>query len=129
MSVNAYKKTEVVTANKEQILLLMYEGAIKFMRTAIAASQAGDVSERGSHIVRTQDIINELRATLNFEVGGEIATNLESLYAYMTQRLLKASAESGTAELEEVLKILETLSEAWHQAVDTVRKEKVAEPK
>lgn len=123
-SLNAYRRTDVVTANRETLLLMMYAGAIRFLKTAIAAMEKGDLGEKTKFIMKTQDIVNELRATLNFEIGGEIAKNLEMLYAYVAQRLIDGTVDKDPKPLNEALSILQTLNDAWEQAIATLKKEK-----
>lgn len=124
MGFDAYKKTDVMTANRETILLMMYAGAIRFLKKAIEASQAENVNEKGKYIRKTLDIINELRATLNFEVGGELAQSLDSLYVYITDRLLQANLQRNSDFLNEALGLLTTLNLAWEEAIGNIRKEK-----
>lgn len=129
MSQNAYQKykqTSVTSASREKLLLMMYEGAIKFTKKAIVAAEAKDIAERGINIGKAYDIIMELNNTLNFEVGGEIAKNLEQLYMFMTEQLTKANISGDPQPLKHVLKVLETLNEAWVQAVEQLKKQKSA---
>jgi len=126
--VDIYRKTEVVTANRETILLMMYAGAIRFLKGAIEAAEKGEIEEHCRLTTRTLDIVTELRATLNFEIGGDIAEQLDLLYAYVTQRLFKATAEKQVAPLKEALNILNTLNSAWEGAIASLKKEKEKEP-
>src|ERR1700685_2721352 len=87
-----YKQTSVTSASREKLLLMMYEGAIKFTKKAIIACETKDIAGRGLNIGKAYDIIMELNNTLNFEIGGEIAKNLEQLYNYMTEQLTKSNA-------------------------------------
>ena len=65
-----YKQTSVQSASREKILLLLYEGAIRFVKQAMAAIERKDIADRGMNIGRAFDIINELNNTLNHDVGG-----------------------------------------------------------
>ncbi len=120
----AYRKTNVITANKETILLMMYAGAIRFLKRAIDAAEKGSIEEKVTNIKKTQDIVTELRATLNHEVGGELATSLDSLYSFILERLLQATLEKKNEYLHEALGILNTLNLAWEEAVSNLKKEK-----
>jgi flagellar secretion chaperone FliS len=122
--VNAYKKTDVITANRETILLMMYAGAIRFLKGAIEAADGNNLEEKSRLINRTQEIITELRATLNFEAGGDIAGTLETLYTFISQRLMKSLSEKSTEPLKEALGILTTLNSAWEEAINNLRKGK-----
>jgi flagellar protein FliS len=121
---NQYKQTAVKTANRGQILLMLYEGAIKNVKMATIAIERKDVAQKGLYIGKAHDIINELTATLDFEVGGEIARNLERLYNFIVEQLVKANLESSKEPLAAVQKILETLLEGWKGAVEQVNKGK-----
>ena len=122
--VGAYRKTHVMTANKETILLMMYSGAIRFVKRAITASEANQIEEKAKFVSKTQEIITELRSTLNFEVGGDIARQLDGLYAYLSRKLAEGSTENNTVHFKEVLTILTTLNEGWEQAIDSLRKDR-----
>jgi flagellar secretion chaperone FliS len=119
-----YKQTSVTSASREKLLLMMYEGAIKFTKKAIVACEVKDIGERGLNIGKAYDIIMELNNTLNFEIGGEIAKNLEQLYMYMTDQLTKANATGDAKPLHVVLGLLNTLYEGWIKAVDSLKKQK-----
>lgn len=117
---NQYKQTAVKTANRGQILLMLYEGAIKNVKLASQAVDRKDMAAKGLHIGKAHDIINELTATLNFEVGGDIARNLERLYNFIVEQLVKANLENTKEPLAAAQKILETLLDGWKGAVAQV---------
>ncbi|MCH2532814.1 MAG: flagellar export chaperone FliS [Bdellovibrionales bacterium] len=118
-----YKKTSIESASREKILLLMYEGAIRFVKLAINAMEKNNIADKGTYIGRAYDVIMELNNTLDHEVGGELAQNLESLYIFMTDNLTKANINNDKKSLEDVLKILLTLHEGWKQAVEKYKNE------
>ncbi len=119
---NQYKQTAILTANRGQILLMLYEAAIKNVKKATIAIEKKDLSAKGLALGKALDIVNELLNTLDFEVGGEIARNLEGLYNFMTEQLIKANMENNKEPLAAVQKLLETLLSAWKVAVDQVNK-------
>lgn len=123
-SLEAYRKTDIMTANRETILLMMYGGAIRFIKAAIDASEKKNIEEKCRMIGKVQGIITELRSTLNFEVGGEIAHTLENLYGFISQRLILATSAETTDPLKEALGIITTLNEGWEAAVESLRKER-----
>ncbi|NDD91495.1 flagellar export chaperone FliS [bacterium] len=119
---NQYKQTSVRTANRGQILIMLYEAAIRNVKKASECIDRKDVPGKGSAIVKAHDIINELNNTLDFESGGDIAKNLERLYMYMGEQLVKANIENKKEPLQQVQKLLETLLEGWRVAVDQVNR-------
>lgn len=118
-----YKQTSVQSASKEKILLMLYEGAIRFIKQAMVAIDKKDIADRGMNIGRAFDIINELNNTLNHEAGGEIASNLEQLYMFISEQLTKANATGQKKPLEDALKVLETLYSGWVEAIEKLKRE------
>jgi flagellar protein FliS len=112
----------VKTANRGQVLLMLYEGAIQHVKRAILAVDKKDIAGKGVSIGKAHDIINELMNTLDFEVGGQVAIDLDRLYHFMTEQLVKANLESSKDPLVQVQKLLETLLSGWKQAVEEVNK-------
>jgi flagellar secretion chaperone FliS len=101
---------------------MLYEAAIKSVKKASECIDRKDLSGKGQAIVKAHDIINELNNTLDFEVGGQIAKDLERLYHYMTDQLVKANLENQKEPLQQVQKLMETLLEGWRVAVDQVNR-------
>ena len=122
MSYNKYKKTSVESASPEKLLLMLYEGAIKFTKKAILCAEANDVAGRCENIGRAYDIVLELMNTLDHKVGGEVAENLERLYMFITDELTRANITGKVDHLQSVVKILETLYEGWCEAVEIIKK-------
>ena len=118
-----YKETSVQSASKEKILLMLYEGAIRFMKQANLAIDRKDIAARGINIGRAFDIVNELNNTLNHDVGGEIAMNLEQLYMFITEQLTKSNATGQKKPLEDALKVMETLYSGWTEAIERIKRE------
>ena len=118
-----YKTTSIQSASKEKLLLLMYEGAIKFIKLAIQAAEEKKIAERGVNIGRAYDIILELNNTLDHKVGGEISKNLEQLYMFITEQLTKANLTGDPQYLRTSLKIIETLYDGWVKAVEQLKKD------
>ncbi len=117
----AYKKTAVSTASKEQILLMLYQAAIKNCKKAIEAIEAKDVAKKGEHIGKLQDIVIELNNSLDFEIGGDIAKELSSLYDYILFSSTQANIKIDVEPLEGCLKVLNTLYEGWQEAIKQVK--------
>lgn len=119
---NKYKQTSVTTASKGQVLLMLYEGAIKFCRQAIEATKENRRADKGNYILKIQDILNELSLTLDHEVGGDISKELEKLYNFMVMQITEANIKNDPKPLEVTLKLLETLYDGWKGAVEKVAK-------
>lgn len=124
-----YQKTAVTTASKEKILLMLYEGAIRFTRLAAQNMKDGKIAEKGKYISKSTAIISELMATLDFKVGGDLARDLESLYIYMIDKLIEGNIQNNVACLQEVEKLLMTLYAAWKDVVENPRPDGVPSPK
>ena len=112
---NQYRKNEVSTSSQGRLILMMYEGAIKFATMALQSIEKGDIAGQGKYINKTHDIINELSLALDLKKGGEVAQSLESLYQFMLSQLTLANIKSDRKALEIVIKILSPLAEAWEQ--------------
>lgn len=121
-----YKSTQIISASREKLLLMMYAGAIKFTKLAIKAADEKKVAERCENIGRAFDIVLELNNTLDHKVGGEISAKLEQLYMYMTEQYTKANLSGDPEPLRVVLKLLETLYEGWVSAVEKIKKDEVS---
>src|SRR5262245_12201852 len=120
---NKYKQTSVTTASRGQVLLMLYEGAIKFAKFAAEATRKKDLAEKGKYILKVQDIINELAVTLDHKVGGDLSRELERLYNYMIEQLTQANINNDPVPLDNVVKLLETLHSGWVQAVEQVNRQ------
>jgi flagellar protein FliS len=118
-----YKTTSIQSASREKILLMLYEGAIKFIKLAIQALEKKNVKEKCENIGRAYDIILELNNTLDHKIGGEVAARLEQLYQFMIEQLIKANMNNDPESLQTVQKLLETLHEGWVQAIQKLKNE------
>ncbi len=117
-----YKTTSIQSAGREKLLLMMYEGAIKFTKLGIQAAEEKRIADRGINIGRAYDIVMELNNTLDHKVGGDISKNLEQLYMYITELYTKGNISGSPEPLREALKLLETLYDGWQKAVEQLKK-------
>ena len=108
-----YRRNQISTSNQGRLILMMYEGAIKFTTMASESISKGDTSNQGKYIQRAHDIINELSLALDFKNGGDVAPRLESLYQFALSQLTLANIKSDQKPLEAVLNILNHLLEGW----------------
>ncbi|MEK6704695.1 MAG: flagellar export chaperone FliS, partial [Bdellovibrionota bacterium] len=101
-----YKQTAIKTSNRCQILLMLYEAAIQYVKKAVIAIEKRDLEAKGVAIGKAHDIINELINTLDFNVGGNIAQDLDRLYNFMVEQLIKANLENTKEPLLVIQKLL-----------------------
>jgi len=109
----AYKDVAVTTQSKGRLIVLLYDGAIKFMRLAIKELETGNNHEKGRYINRAQDIINELNAVLDMDASGELVKNLRKLYCFMNNRLSEANTKRDPKMIREVISIMQELNQGW----------------
>jgi flagellar protein FliS len=119
----AYKKTSVQTASKEQVLLMLYQAAIKNCKKAIEAIEQKDVASKGMYIGKMQDIVIELTNSLDHEVGGEVAKELTSLYDYIIYSSTQANIKIDKEPLTGCLNVLNTLYQGWSEAIKSLKSE------
>lgn len=123
---NKYQQTQVHTASPEQIMLMLYDGAVRFLNQAKQGMDERNFGKKGTGISRAMAIIEELNTTLDFNQGGEIAENLDALYHYMLQRLTHANVKNDPAALEEVRDMLADLRQTWADAIEQLKKQQAA---
>lgn len=107
-------ETKISTSNPHQLIVMLYDGALLAIRSAGISMEAGDVASKGRSISQAINIVsNGLKASLDMEAGGELASRLSALYDYIGQRLLQANLQNNQAALTEVAGLLSELREAW----------------
>lgn len=116
-----YVNNQVMTSSPGKILLMAYDGAIKFSRIALERMKEGNLFEQGIYINKTQNIIMELVGTLNADADPDLAENLESLYVYMYDTITQANINDDVKALERVIKILSDLRMTWAEAELAIR--------
>ena len=112
---NEYRHNEVATSSQEKLIIMMYEGALKFVTLAIEGIDSKDLSKKGTYINKTHDIINELSCALDMKKGGDVAQKLESLYQFILHQLTLANIKSDRKALESIVNVLTPLMEAWKE--------------
>lgn len=117
----AYHQTQVATASREKILLMLYEACIRNLKLAKKAMEKKDHAEKGLYLGKAQDIINELSNSLNFEIGGELPKQLESLYLHLFDQTTQANIHNEPTKIEHCIKILETLYSGWKEALEKIK--------
>jgi flagellar protein FliS len=115
-NLNAYKKNQINTATSEQLVLMLYDGARKFIKQAIVSLQDGDLQSAHHNLIRAQNIIAELMCGINYSAG-EIAEKFLYFYRYMHAQLVQANLKKDSQYAEEVLVMLDDLRNAWAQII------------
>lgn len=115
----SYRRVATNTASPGQLVLMLYEGAIRFLEQAQAGFQLEDPVEFNTtintNILRAQDIIRELDFSLDVEKGGELANQLRRLYDYFDRLLLESNLRKDPAGIKEVVSRITVLKDAWAQ--------------
>jgi len=112
----AYRKTQIQTADQGGLILLCYDGAIGFLRKALKAISEKDQMSATELLTKAQNVLWELTNGLNRDAG-QIAHNLEAIYNYMIRRLVDAQYHSSPAPVNEVLGYLQELRDTWLQVI------------
>ena len=112
---DAYKKNEVTTKTPGQLVVMLYDGAIKFLKQAIQSLDEGDMLQKGEKISKAIAIIDELNVALDMEAGGEVAQNLRALYVYFRKQLNHANIQKDRHVIEEVMNMMQSLGESWRE--------------
>jgi flagellar protein FliS len=108
-----YEDTAVQTSSPEKLIVMLYEGVIKFLRQAVSAMQSRDIERKRQSIDRALAVIQHLQSTLDRDKGGEVAVELDRLYVYITCRIMDGSVNLQVAPVEEAIKLLTTLLSGW----------------
>jgi flagellar secretion chaperone FliS len=128
----SYRQVATQTAPPGQLVLMLFDGAIRFLEGARAGFNLDDpvefVEAVHNNVVRAQQIIHELNMSLNMEAGGEFATRMRGLYLYMDRTLLEANVKKDPEGIEDVLKRLGIIRDAWRGMLmgETVEMEQAA---
>jgi flagellar protein FliS len=112
---DAYRRTAVQSSSPLGLVVMLYDGAIKFVLEAREAIARNDVRARTNAVSRALAIVAELQNTLNLKEGGEVGLELDRLYSYVSARLLDVTAKADDEAAKEVYKLLSTLRDGWSQ--------------
>jgi flagellar protein FliS len=113
--VAAYKQQSVLTATPGQLVVMLYDGALRFLHQGAALMRAEDQLGCDAKLRRAEAIIDELHTTLDKEQGGEIASRLEGIYVFCKRHLIEARIEREPGMIDKVSELLGELREAWLQ--------------
>jgi flagellar secretion chaperone FliS len=110
----AYKESSILTAPPERLVVMLYDGAHRFLAQAAAAMRQGDVAHTNDRLQRAEAIISELNATLDMSAG-EVAERLRAIYIFCRRHLGEARVERSPEKVEAVSRLLGELRESWAQ--------------
>jgi flagellar protein FliS len=113
---NPYLEQQASTATPAELISMLYAGAVARVTAAIDLLRDGDYGEARARLLRTQEIILELRCSLDHRAGGEVAANLDRLYDFSYRRLVAAVVDRDPAPASDALGVLVTLRDAWREA-------------
>lgn len=112
---NIYKNNSVNYASKEQLLLMLLDGSVKFAKTARQAIVEKDIEKAHKNLIKTQEIFTELRISLDTSAG-EWAEQLFKVYGFINDRLLEANIKKDIKIMDEVIPLIEDVRELWYDA-------------
>jgi len=126
-ALSTYKETRIKTASQGQLIIMLYNEAVRQLDQALDVIRLRDSGKKepssiekiGKAVVKTQEIVSELMVSLDFEQGGDIATNLFSLYTWFNRELMESNINQDARRLTTVRNHLDTLRTAWQEVVVT----------
>ena len=118
--VDSYKAAHIETATPERLLVMLYDGALKYLGLAVQTIDGKDIEGTHRNLLKAEAIVLELMSVLDMEIGGELAANLFNLYDYMYRQLVKANIHRDPEPVKEVMGLLEPLRNAWNEASEMV---------
>lgn len=121
---NQYLRSKVMTASKAELTLMLYDGAIKFCNMAIMCIEKKDISGANTNIKKTEAIIEEFMATLNYKYA--VANDFKNVYEYIHERLVEANLKKDPEILNEVLEHLREMRDTWKEVMRTANTQKTA---
>ncbi|MCL2457573.1 MAG: flagellar export chaperone FliS [Desulfobulbus sp.] len=120
---NQYLATTVNSASPEQLMLMLYDGAIRFISLGVQAIENRVIDKRAYYINKASAIVAEFAATLDHNQNAQLAEDLDALYSYMLRRMLQANLKNDVAPLLEVKHLLSDLRATWAQAIELNKQE------
>jgi flagellar secretion chaperone FliS len=124
---NQYKRSNIETASKLELVIMCYENAILCLAQVKEHIREHEMEKKANKFQKTLNLISDLQCSLNMEKGGQIAKNLDALYSYITKRLLLGDINKDLTAYDESIHILSELKEAWQaiKSTEAAREEPV----
>jgi flagellar protein FliS len=123
---NEYRKQAVSAASPVGLIVLLYDGALRFMEAGKTAIQAKDIEAQNKYLQKAQRIVLHLMGTLDMEQGGQLSTNLLSLYTYVVDRLVKANFEDNPDAVDEAIRTFSELRHGWSELDSQLKSKDIA---
>lgn len=118
----SYKAIAITTATPGNLVLMLFDGALRFLSTALHGFQADSISKRNedihNNLIKTQRILRELQCSLDLKLGGDFATTMFALYDFMIDQLQKANLAKEAAPIQTVERLLSEIRDAWAQMLE-----------
>ena len=118
----SYQAVAVATASPGNLVLMLFDGALRFLSTAQLAFQDDEIFKRNedihNNLIKTQRILRELQCSLDLKVGGEFATTMYALYDFMIEELRKANMAKECGPIQTVVRLLGEIRDAWSQMLE-----------
>jgi len=114
---NSYQENSIFTANREELILILYNGAIKFINQGLESFAEGNWGTVGWNLVRAQKVVHYLDMCLNFDKGQDLAKKLDALYQFILSRLANGYMEKNREFVQDALGLLHTLRDAWQESM------------
>jgi len=121
---SAYRAVDVQTASQAKLILMLYDGAIRSAEEAVRQMDARRYDSVNNHLIRAQEIVNELRASLNMKAG-DVAVNLDRLYEYIQHRLMMANIRKEKSFVNECIRMMSDLRNTWKELFDRTAPEEL----
>jgi flagellar protein FliS len=115
----AYKQQSILTATPGQLVVMLYDGCLRFLHQGAQSMRAGNLAEAGSRLQRAEAIVEELLSTLDLEQGGVIASRLQGIYVFCMRHLMEARIERDAGKIDRVAELLSELRESWVEIAAT----------
>ena len=109
----AYKQQSILTATPGQLVVMLYDGCLRFLQQGAQSMREGKLAEAGSRLQRAEAILDELLSTLDLEQGGVIASRLQGIYVFALRHLMEARLERDAGKIDRVVELLGELRESW----------------
>jgi len=115
----AYKQQSILTATPGQLVVMLYDGCLRFLHQGALAMREGNLAEAGTRLSRAEAIVDELMSTLDMEKGGVIASRLQGIYVFCIRHLMEARLERDADKVDGVGQLLSELRDSWVHVAGT----------